>query len=92
MPVEAGERVENGRARNMPRVLRFFDKSDELLMGEEPLPVIQLVVLQRIFGVSDDDPMYDSYLVNAHHATCLERFLPLTFDFVRFDYFLEYED
>jgi hypothetical protein len=76
----------------MPRVIRYFGKLDELLAGEYVLPPLDVVLLQDIFSVAEDNPMYDSFPVGEEQAKILALHFPLKFDMGKFDYFLEYEE
>jgi len=76
----------------MPRVLRYFGKSDELLAGEHVLPDLDVELLQDIFMVEASNPMYDSFPVGEKQAKLLALLSPFNFDFEKFDYFLEYDE
>ncbi len=43
----------------MTRIIRSFDKKSERLVAECELKGISLRELQSIFGVHENDPMYD---------------------------------
>ena len=74
----------------MPRVIRCFDKVDDSCVDEVSLDV-QLVLLQELFGVDADNPMYDCYPVGKAEESFFEKCSEISFDFDRFEYFLEYD-
>jgi hypothetical protein len=68
------------------RVLRWWDKKTEELVGEIPLTAFTLAELQQIFGVPRSDPMYDVFDVNEAHAKRLQSRIEHTIDCSAYDY------
>ena len=75
----------------MTRVIRYFNKTDESYIGEVVLPEIPLVLLQKVYGVSTDNPMYDSYPVCLEQEIFFKKYVKTCFRFDTFDYFLDYD-
>ncbi len=75
----------------MTRVIRYFDKVDESYVDEVQLLEISLVLLQELFGLAKDNPMYDSYPIDETQENILKKYSDINFDFDRFEYFLEYD-
>jgi hypothetical protein len=75
----------------MPRVIRYYDKIAESYIREVTLPDIPLEELQKHFGVSSDNPMYDSYLIGVKDKEFFRCYSNIKFFFDQFDYFLEYD-
>jgi len=71
------------------RTLSYFSKVDERLVGEYPLDGVDLSLLQDLFGVEDDDPMYEVYLVGPSQASALQPFVPEPIALQRYDYFVD---
>ena len=75
----------------MPRVIRFFDKKTEEFKGEIFLPNIEVEILKHIMKFDSDDPLgYYCYPVNEIQANFFAQ-KGVLFDFLRFDYVLEYD-
>ena len=74
----------------MSRVIRYFDKVDESYIDEVLLDV-PLVLLQELFGVDADNPMYDCYPIGETHEAFFKNYSEINFNFDRFEYFLEYD-
>ncbi|WED25507.1 hypothetical protein L3V77_10555 [Vibrio sp. DW001] len=75
----------------MSRVIRYFDKVTEDFVDEITLPDIALKELQESFGTSSDDPMYEVFPIGEQNSIFLKRYVDVNFDFVKFDYFLDYD-
>jgi len=75
------------------RVLAWYDKNTECLVGEVELEGIGVDDLRRIFGVSPEksiDPrMFDCYSVEERHAAQLQKFVRVDIDPSHFDFFVE---
>lgn len=76
-----GERVE--------RTLSYYSKQDETLVGEYPLDGLNLGILQAMFGVAEDDPMYEVFPVGPEQAEALRPYFGDVFQPDRYDYFVE---
>lgn len=74
---------------NVHRILRWFNREDDELVGSAPLHGINLTDLRRLFDVKDDDPMVDCYRVNAAHASQLQAYVDVPLLIDRYDYFVE---
>lgn len=75
----------------MPRVIRYFNKKTETLVGEAVLPEIPIDQLQAVFNVNRSDPMCDSFAIVVSNVAILKEYTNLRFDFHNYDYFLEYD-
>lgn len=75
--------------RQIVRVLRWYEKSGDRLVGETPLPQLPLAELQMLFGESEDNPMYDCYPVQAAQALKLQPTIAKKLDLASYNYFLE---
>lgn len=73
---------------NVRRSIEFFEINSDRLAGEIPLGPTKLEELQRLFGQPDDDPMYDVYAITSKEAEYFERHHSITFEFLRYEYFL----
>tara|TARA_Y100000591_G_C21844355_1_gene707739 strand:+ start:343 stop:669 length:327 start_codon:yes stop_codon:yes gene_type:complete len=64
--------------------------------GERPIDQMEIEInkfdiklVQKIFSIEDDNPMYDVYKIEKEHASYFKDTYSLKFDFEKFDYFLE---
>lgn len=72
------------------RVLRWFDKVGDALVGECELKDIELKLLQDIFDQPSDDPMYYSYPVSQIHVRLIQQYCEQhEIDLSKFDYFVD---
>ena len=71
------------------RVLRWYEKVGDRLIGEQILSPVQLTDLQQQFGVTRTDPMVECYPLTQKHITFFESLTGWTLDLEQFDYFLE---
>jgi hypothetical protein len=71
-------------------VLRKYGKSDERLLGEEPLMNVGADMLRRLWNEPDDNPMYDAYPVTEEQATALRGRVEDDVALDEYDYFVEY--
>jgi hypothetical protein len=72
------------------RFLRAFEREPgDDLIEEWPLDELSLSDLQALFGVGDDDPMYDSFRVTEEHAEPLRRVTSADIDLRQYEYFVE---
>ena len=74
---------------NVVRVLSYFDKHGDDLVGEYRLVDIDLPALQALFGVETEDPMYDAWPVGPAEMAVLRDHIAGEIDQERYDYFLE---
>lgn len=72
------------------RYLRLYEKDPgDDLVGEVELPDIDLREMQMIYGVDQNNPMFDCWRVEKHHNEFLEKYINIRVDFERYDYFIE---
>ena len=72
------------------RMLRAFHlEPDEGLAGEWVVEGLSLADLQRLFGLANGDPMYDSYRVTEAQAEPLSRATGTKIDLQRYEYFMD---
>ncbi len=74
----------------MPHNISQFDKKTEKMIKVYPLS-ISLKQLQKVFGISVDNPMYDSYEINEDLFIFFEGQTSIVFDSAKYDYFVEYD-
>ena len=71
------------------RFISMFREKDELLEREiEFLIHPALTQLQEIFGMDEDNPMYDEFEIDPRIAKDLAQFTGHRFDFNKYSYFL----
>lgn len=72
------------------RLISWFSKNNEALIGEIAIDTIELDTLKKIFKPKADDPlMYNPYLINEEIAKKLQQHLSFDFDFEKFIYQLD---
>jgi len=71
------------------RWLRWFELEGDRLVGETPMICPVLSDLQTIFGVGPENPMFDSYSVDAQNVHGVQRLFAEPIDLSRFAYFIE---
>ena len=71
------------------RVLRWFDRVSDELVGSAPILGVKLVDLQRMFGVEPDNPMYDCYPVTPTQASQIQACVDAPILLDKYDYFVE---
>ncbi len=72
------------------RVLRWFEKEGDDLIGEKMIDNISLEQLQKMFGIDSENPMYDCYPVeSAEQINYLQNLLNFDLDTKSYDYFIE---
>lgn len=74
----------------MSRVIRYFNKVDESYV-DDVLIDVPLILLQELFGIEADNPMYDCYPIGKTQEAFFKKYSEINFDFDRFEYFLEYD-
>ena len=76
--------------KKIERVLRWFDKEGSDLVGEKVLDNVKLEQLQKLFGISVENPMYDCYRVeSSEQIKFLEQFLNAAIEPQTYEYFVE---
>lgn len=74
----------------LTRLLRGYDKNGDALKLEIALPTgIELSLLQEIFDIESDNPMYDCYPVNKMNVKSVEEHFGIHVPIDEFDFFLE---
>ncbi|HCN49439.1 MAG TPA: hypothetical protein DIT10_10135 [Chryseobacterium sp.] len=70
------------------RLISWFDKKEENLIGEYNIDTLSLDVLKEIFTPSpEEDPMmYDPYIIHQQESEALKKYIDLEFDFDRYIY------
>jgi hypothetical protein len=76
-------------AQSLVRVMRWYEKSDDRLVGEIVLNALELPELQKLFQESADNLMVDSYPVSMTQAVRLQNEIEEPIDLITYDYFLE---
>ena len=71
------------------RVLRWYEKDGDALIGEKLLNNINLSELQRLFGEPKNNLMFECYPITQLQARFLQRRLKQSFDLSSYAYFLE---
>ncbi len=71
------------------RVLRWYEKEGDRLIGEAVLDALKLTELQQLFQESTDNLMVDSYPVSVAQVERLQREVAAPIDINAYDYYLE---
>ena len=72
------------------RVLRWFKKEGDDLVGEKTINNINLEHLQKLFEINSENPMYDCYLLKStEQINYLQSLLNFKLDTKSYDYFIE---
>jgi hypothetical protein len=72
------------------RVVRWFEKRGDRLLGEIRLEQENLGELQKLFDIPSDNPMYECYLIETEaQVRYFQDILRLKLDTQLYDYFLE---
>lgn len=72
------------------RVLRWFKKEGDDLVGEKIISNVNLEHLQKLFGIDSENLMYDCYPVeSAEQLSYLQNLLNFKLDIKFYDYFVE---
>ena len=71
------------------RRLRGYEKDGDKLIVEIELPPLEISYLQDLFGIPDDNPMFDAYDVYEKQKLELEKHITEKIDLNKYDYFLE---
>ena len=75
---------------NVRRVVCWFEKDPgDALVGEADLLNITLSMLQTLFGVPAENPMYDCWPVRSEHLEGLTPHVSVEIDLDRYDYFVD---
>jgi hypothetical protein len=75
------------------RVLRWFEKEGENLIGQKTIDNISLEQLQKLFSIDSQNPMYDCYLVESdEQINYLQNLLDFQLDTQSYDYLVECEE
>lgn len=71
------------------RVVSAFDKKTERLVDQMKLFDVDLAMLQALFHIPADNPMYDSSEVGPAEVAVLRDHVDGEFDLDRYDYFVD---
>lgn len=72
------------------RVIRWFEKDGEALVGELRLDTVELPKLQRLFNLPEDNLMYDCYPIKTkRQIKYIQKTTHHPIDPWSYDYFLE---
>ena len=74
--------------KNIKYVIEGYEKQGSSLATELDLGIVSLYLLQRIFDICSDNPMYDCYKINQKQAEALAVFLKEPLELDKYDYFL----
>ena len=88
-PVHQTDLIVPNPSQTVIRVLRWYEKNGDALIGERLLNNINLSELQRLFDEPQDNLMFECYPVNQLQARYLEGRLKQSFDLHSYAYFLE---
>jgi hypothetical protein len=70
-------------------LVAYQPEPGEGLVAQWPLVGIELPELRDLFGVADDNPMYDCWAVDARHVERLSHAVDHELDLTSHDYFVE---
>ncbi len=83
-------KVTRKRILRTERVIRWFEKNGDELVGEIPLGEVELSKLQKLFNVSEDNPMYDCYPIKTkRQIKYIQKATQHPIEPCSYDYFLE---
>ena len=85
------ETLPSKQTQKVLRVLRWYQKYGDALVGEKVLSNINLSELQRLLAEPKDNLMFECYPVAKVQARYLQRRLRQSFDFQSYAYFVECE-
>lgn len=71
------------------RKLRGYEKDGDDLVVEYELPPLELSYLQGLFGLEDNNPMFDAYEVRKEHWAELQNYLNQSIDWEGYGFFVE---
>jgi predicted transcriptional regulator len=83
-------KVARKRTLRTERVIRWFEKNGDELVGEARLEKVELSKLQKLFNVSEGNPMYDCYPIKTkRQIRYIRKAAQHPIDSWSYDYFLE---
>jgi len=74
---------------SVSRMLRWYEKEGEELVGELPLVNIELTELQELFQESPDNLMFECYVISPRQADYFQQKLKQKLDLDDYDYFID---
>ncbi len=84
------DRIQRTSKPKINRVLRWFEKEGDNLVGEKIISNVNLKYLQELFGIDSENPMYDCYLVESvEQVNYLQNLLNFELDTKSYDYLVE---
>lgn len=75
--------------KSIVRRLRGYEKNGDKLIVDIELPPLDLAYLQGLFGLPEDNPMYDAYDVYEKQKVELEKYIGQKINLDEYDYFLQ---
>lgn len=70
------------------RVIVLYSNETDFLVDHVHIDIL-LAVIQKIFDVPADNPMFDCYEINSKNAHLFDPFVKIDYDFERYSYMLE---
>jgi len=69
------------------RIISWFDRRDEVLIGEFNIDFIPLDILKETFRPPIEDPlMYNPYDINIEESEILKKYVDIEFEFDKYIY------
>jgi hypothetical protein len=84
-----GRSISGHKTRPVVRVLRWYEKNGDRLVGETILDSLDLPELQKLFQESADNPMVDSYPIYVEQAARLQSKIEEPINLNAYDFYLE---
>ena len=75
--------------RIMKQYIYCFEKEGDELIKVIELPELELSVMQELFNINSDNPMYDSYPIGPYEVPFFQPLVDGNFDFSEFQCFYE---
>lgn len=72
----------------LERVIEYFSRATDELVGECVLPQVELATLQRVWGAPPIEPMVECFAIEEGQAPFFRQLVGIAFDFSRYGYFL----
>ena len=75
----------------MSHIIRYYDKHSDELIGEISVKGVSVEELRNVFGLENDNPMYDCYMITPENIRGLTKFFTADVFLEKYEYFLEYD-